>query len=83
MAQLSNLKRDLLDRVKALLGPCNTQSDAKRELNDTEVTLRNLLIPHESRIMWIQSLLVWENPWHTGAFFIATNLSFWYVLNVY
>ena len=47
------------------------------KVRDTEEYLREWLNPLESKIMTLQTILVWENPQHSAMLFLAVNILFW------
>ncbi len=52
-------------------------SELQRKIKMKEESLRMWLNPMEARIMSLQSVLVWEKPYHSAGLLIAVNVLFW------
>ena len=47
------------------------------DINHKEELLRNIFVPLEAKIMYLQGLLVWETPIHSFILFATVNFIFW------
>ena len=52
-------------------------SELVRRIRMKEESLKIWLNPMEARIMSLQSILVWEKPYHSAALLLAVNVVFW------
>ncbi|XP_024128520.1 reticulophagy regulator 3 [Oryzias melastigma] len=56
--------------------PCSSERDARVRV--VKATLQSKLGPYEPVLTYLQSILVWERPFHSVLFFIAVNIAFWF-----
>lgn len=52
-------------------------SEVLRKIRMKEESLKKWLNPMEARIMSLQSVLVWEKPYHSAGLLLAVNVLFW------
>lgn len=52
-------------------------SESQEQLRAVKVVLMERLGPHERLLTYLQSVLLWERPFHSVLLYTAANVMFW------
>ncbi|XP_016134570.1 protein FAM134C-like [Sinocyclocheilus grahami] len=66
----------LRSRVGLRSGSCSGES--QEQLRAVKATLLERLGPHERLLTYLQSVLLWERPFHSALLYTAANVMFWF-----
>uniref|UniRef100_A0A673FSV2 RETREG1-3/ARL6IP-like N-terminal reticulon-homology domain-containing protein n=2 Tax=Sinocyclocheilus TaxID=75365 RepID=A0A673FSV2_9TELE len=74
-AEGSGCAGKLRSRVGLRSGSCSGES--QEQLRAVKATLLERLGPHERLLTYLQSVLLWERPFHSVLLYTAANVMFW------
>ncbi|XP_051987228.1 reticulophagy regulator 3-like [Xyrauchen texanus] len=77
MAQKSGCSGKLRSSVGLSSGSCSC-SETHEQLRAVKAMLMERLGPHERLLTHLQSVLVWERPFHSALLYTAVNVIFWF-----